>query len=457
MVSISIRKDIVPLNSIIIQTDSKKPLGWSDETSLYGKYVKATANAAANPGGANGNANHQHATSGNHNHTGNTGNAHTHSVNLTNPLLTGNPSNYSTGGNIGQPYISHTHTSGSNNPGDLGAVTATSDGGHQHAAETNDIAHKTEFFLKHSETTIGLRRRAIGQNSLFMWAKSAANLPARYVKDTGLNDTHVKGVATANSTPGVAGGSHNHTHDAHAAHSHTVTLPSHTHSCNTSSNAPSAQENLTYTGTINVGPNHAHTPGALAASTAANIVSNTGTVATHPSQSKEVAWQSIHYVKQTSVGMREGGLPVGSIVLWLDAVANIPTGWQVADGNNGTSTFLDKYPRGESGNTNAGATGGANTHTHAAGGGTHLHNAGNMSHNHSATNSGSAAYQFNNYNAKTGNTFGGSLVNTSHTHTLSIASANANGNLQNDTDVHTHDSQNHEPPGVSVAFIERLA
>ena len=82
MTSISISKDRVPSNVIIIQTDSKKPIGYSDDTNFYDKYIKGTPNAGANPGNSTGGTNHQHATIGDHTHTGNTGSSHLHNLNL---------------------------------------------------------------------------------------------------------------------------------------------------------------------------------------------------------------------------------------------------------------------------------------------------------------------------------------------------------------------------------------
>jgi hypothetical protein len=455
MTSISIRKDIVPLNAIFIQPNAVKPIGYTDETSLYGEYIKGTPNAAANPGNPTGSANHQHsAGQGDHTHTGNTAASHSHTVNF-NPS-TSNISPY-TGGSNGGANLNHTHNATSANSTDDGVVTATTDGTHQHNSDPNQMAHKTEFFVKHSETTIGLRRRVLSQNTLFMWGQNASTtLPARYSKSSTLDDKHVKGVATANSTPEESLGNHNHTHNAHANHTHTMTMNAHTHGSAASSQVGGARENLTYNPTIPQNGYHWHNTGTVPASTAVNATSETKAFATHPSQTMEVAWKSIHYVQHTVVGLREYGLPIGSIAFWLDNVTTIPTGWQVCDGTNGTSNYLDKYPRGENSNTNAGATGGSNTHTHATGGGTHLHGSQNFSHAHTISNLANASWQYNNSGAKSGNTYG-SILYSSHSHPMSVANSNSAGSLQNTTDTHTHDSQNHEPVGVLVSFIERLA
>jgi len=38
-----------------------------------------------------------------------------------------------------------------------------------------------------------------------------------------------------------------------------------------------------------------------------------------------------------------GGVPVGSIIMWSGAQVDIPTGWRLCDGTNGTPNLLDKF------------------------------------------------------------------------------------------------------------------
>jgi len=63
----------------------------------------------------------------------------------------------------------------------------------------------------------------------------------------------------------------------------------------------------------------------------------------------------------------------GIIVVWTGAIADIPPGWILCDGNNGTPDLRDRIIRG-AGNTYAvDDTGGAMTHTHPMFWGTHRH------------------------------------------------------------------------------------
>lgn len=60
-----------------------------------------------------------------------------------------------------------------------------------------------------------------------------------------------------------------------------------------------------------------------------------------------------------------GVVPVGGIVMWAGLLANIPTGWALCDGTNGTPDLRDRFLVGAAAGQNPGTTGGANNHTPA--------------------------------------------------------------------------------------------
>lgn len=60
-----------------------------------------------------------------------------------------------------------------------------------------------------------------------------------------------------------------------------------------------------------------------------------------------------------------GGLPAGVIVMWSGLIANIPAGWLVCDGTNGTPDLRNRFIKGASGEP--GGTGGSATHSHTTG------------------------------------------------------------------------------------------
>ena len=70
-------------------------------------------------------------------------------------------------------------------------------------------------------------------------------------------------------------------------------------------------------------------------------------------------------------------VPPGAIIMWSGAINDIPVGWALCDGSNGTPDLRDRFIVGAGKSYNVGNTGGANTvalsinslppHTHGAG------------------------------------------------------------------------------------------
>lgn len=58
------------------------------------------------------------------------------------------------------------------------------------------------------------------------------------------------------------------------------------------------------------------------------------------------------------------GIPSGVITMWSGAIADIPTGWALCNGENGTPNLLDRFIIAAGNNSAPGDTGGAATHTH---------------------------------------------------------------------------------------------
>jgi hypothetical protein len=64
-------------------------------------------------------------------------------------------------------------------------------------------------------------------------------------------------------------------------------------------------------------------------------------------------------------GQGSGGLPAGAIILWSGLLENIPAGFALCDGTNGTPDLRGRFVKGAAADVDPGATGGAATHTHA--------------------------------------------------------------------------------------------
>lgn len=60
----------------------------------------------------------------------------------------------------------------------------------------------------------------------------------------------------------------------------------------------------------------------------------------------------------------------GMIIAWAGAVVDIPPGFVLCDGNNGTPDLRDRFMLGAGGSFSPGETGGQNSHQHNYGGAT---------------------------------------------------------------------------------------
>lgn len=63
-------------------------------------------------------------------------------------------------------------------------------------------------------------------------------------------------------------------------------------------------------------------------------------------------------------GTPDTELPAGTVVMWAGALADIPSGWALCDGNNGTLDFTGRFVRAPSSvNDSPGTTGGQDSKT----------------------------------------------------------------------------------------------
>lgn len=129
------------------------------------------------------------------------------------------------------------------------------------------------------------------------------------------------------------------------------------------------------------------------------------------------------------------GYKSGDIRVWNGLIANIPTGWVLCDGANGTPDLRSKYLRGADAGQEGGGIGGALTHTHTS------HPA--LSHADGAvgaiTATATAAVKIG--------TAGATGAANSHTHPAPSFTQPSQHAAQG------HDSPNHEPPYRTVIWI----
>lgn len=129
----------------------------------------------------------------------------------------------------------------------------------------------------------------------------------------------------------------------------------------------------------------------------------------------------------------------GTIKLWYGAEVDIPSGWIICDGENGTPDLQNKFPIGAGDTYAVEDTGGEATHRHDNSG-AHQHHVG---HDGSGTN----LYLSNMY----GQTYqGGPWIRRARDGTASLAKNDAKSSTYGN---HRHDELSNLPPFVAVFFI----
>ena len=119
---VKVRGNIVPLNAVLIKSDSVIPNGYSKESTLYDKFLRGTPTSGTNPGGSEGATTHSHTSDGGHVHTSST-TGHTH------VMVTGvanQTADRDTLGGLNNMCQSHTHNVTSNSTAPT--LNVTSDG-----------------------------------------------------------------------------------------------------------------------------------------------------------------------------------------------------------------------------------------------------------------------------------------------------------------------------------------
>lgn len=212
-------------------------------------------------------------------------------------------------------------------------------------------------------------RMEVPAGGIVMYTGSSA--PAGFAKEENLKYVMISSFDTANKNP---------TTGSLADHTHTLPAPSeagaHTHSIAVSGNAGGGGSAMFaggyYENISPAGHEHAISPSSTSTSGAH----------THPMGSIEKTAFDTHppYVILNFIKNVSGGLavaPVGSIVMFDGALATIPDGWAICDGNNGTVDMRERFVYGTAANTNLLSTGGSKTHTHpvptATAAGAHTH------------------------------------------------------------------------------------
>lgn len=151
-----------------------------------------------------------------------------------------------------------------------------------------------------------------------------------------------------------------------------------------------------------------------------------------------------------------GGVPSGAIVMWGGLIANIPAGWLLCNGQNGTPDLRDRFIKGAT--LEAGATGGSATHTHAAHTGvinhTHPVNVTDPGHTHDQMRFPTATGGSTGFTVDTSMSGTPATANVTGSRTTGITAASTNpaGGVAS----LTHDTPSNEPPYYALCFIQKV-
>lgn len=152
-------------------------------------------------------------------------------------------------------------------------------------------------------------------------------------------------------------------------------------------------------------------------------------------------------------------IPVGGIILWSGAIGDVPDGWQLCDGSNGTPNLRDRFVVGAGTSYAVGATGGADSvalseanlpaHTHGRG---TLTTGTNGAHRHTmqvstGVASGGGLRGYTDYTSSADTGTAGIASDGAHTHSVSGSTAATGSGT-------AHENR---PPYLALAYIMRVA
>lgn len=403
-------------NVIIIWsgTHAGIPSGFSRETSLDDKYPKGWGIENVNTtGGSN---THSH-TSPAHAHTMI---SHSHSG------TTGQPSNSRVGSDAGGPPCStDTHTHAYNISGVTGGTLSDAV---SYASINGEPPYHEVIFIK----ATGFR--SVPDDGIIL--SSNATIPSGFVLCNGetttpdLTDKYLKGASTGEDAGDVAG-SLNHEHSIN--HTHTGVTHTHVGTSASNNNAYDSENG----GSTQSTTNHTHTVtlSAAGSETGSAYTDNAGIADdVEPVYKKLIALQNISGVNKVPKS--------GMVGMWLGDIDEIPTGWFLCDGTEGTPDMQDNFLKIAVDETEIEDIGGSNTHTHTS----------SNSHTHTASGSHTHTGSTDTFNPSlTSDGSGGGATVSSHSHSISSASSSTTSSW-NDATVEANSSSN-QPAYRTVAYI----
>jgi len=165
-----------------------------------------------------------------------------------------------------------------------------------------------------------------------------------------------------------------------------------------------------------------------------------GQVLTSNGTNSAPTWQTV----SGGGGSGGGNVAVGSIMIWSGATNQIPTGWQLCDGTNGSPDLRDKFVIGAGNNYNVDDTGGSTTET--------VNISGSDTVNISASDNVTISGTTGTVQQTGGSAYTSMYSQANHTHSFS-GSATVNITASDTVNISGSDTVNTLPPYYALCYI----
>jgi len=140
-----------------------------------------------------------------------------------------------------------------------------------------------------------------------------------------------------------------------------------------------------------------------------------------------------------------GGVPSGVILMWSGSISNIPSGWVLCDGNNGTPNLQDRFVVGAGANYTVDSTGGSANVT--------LTESEMPSHNHSGSTTTDGSHSHTYYTGRDNGGTPGSSGSADSVDTASTASAGDHNHSLSINSSGGDSAHENRPPYYALAYI----
>lgn len=414
---------MIPKDLIIIWplTNAGIPTNYVRETDLDNLYPKGAAHLAE-PNTTGGNETHSHSATASHGHTMA---SHSHTVALSNVSSVSSNSTDSNGTEAIPGSHSHNISLAGLSGGGLSSVPAT------YASVSNHPPFKRVIFIKATKLT------KIPEDGVMLTAN-----PLALTKYTGflncdgedetvdLRDKFLRGAATDGDS-GDTGGSYTNIHDL----THTHVESAHGHSGSTGGQITDSGGKRAQSGNNRLSRGHTH-----GVSLNSKTVGGISSVQLTTTETVQPAFRKLLAI-QNKAG-RSLFPKKGMVGMWLRSLQDIPPGWFICNGQNGTPDMRTKFLKIANDESEVGQSGGSHTHTHAS----QAHGHTGASHNHTGPNTD------DHWSKNTNGPVGGNQDLQDGGAAHSITSVSSVGVTWNNSNT-AADEQNNEPPYRTVVYL----